>query len=75
MDKVGIIPQLTSDPVSPAGEDAWVLATIGGGSGGGTLKAFSGLGFPIISPNTGGTQLYQLSYQTKEGTTKRVNLT
>lgn len=74
-DVVGVIPQYSSDPVSPAAEDVWVKATVGGGSGGGVLKAITGLGFPIVSVNTGGSSVYQLSYKTKEGTIKRVTLT
>ena len=67
------IPQVTSDPSSPLAEDAWILATISGGSGGGKLNAFFGA-FPYISPNTGGTASYQFSFRTLEGTTKRATL-
>ena len=72
--EVGIIPQLSADPANPKKERAWVLATIGGGSGGGEIKALMGLGMPYLTPDTGGTATYQLSFRTKEGTTKRVTL-
>lgn len=69
----GIIPQLDADPVSPTAEAAWVLKT-GGAVGGGEIKAFLGLGFPFLTTGVG-SATYQLSYQTKEGTIKRVSLT
>lgn len=72
LDVIGHIPQLDADPTSPAPEDAWVLATISGGSGGGSPY---GLLLTITKPNTGGTSSYQFSFRTKEGTTKRVTLT
>lgn len=68
------ITQLSSDPVSPSVEDVWVLATILAGSGGGELTMLFGA-MPITVPNSGGSQTYQLSYRTSEGTTKRVSLT
>ena len=73
-DIISAIPQLAADPSSPNAEDAWVLATIGGGSGGGAIIAPLGLGFMAIAPNTGGSSTYQFSYRTQEGTTKRVTL-
>ena len=66
--------QLNTDPVSPTAQQAWVLATISGGSGGGKLRSFLGA-FPYIAPNTGGTSSYQFSFRTLEGSTKRVALT
>ncbi len=72
-DLISNIPQLNADPSAPNSEDMWVLKT-GGGSGGGELKAFSGLSFPIISTNGGGAATYQLSFRTKEGTTVRTTL-
>ncbi len=68
------IPQLNADPSSPNAEDLWVLKTGGGSSGGGTLKAFIGLGFPILSTGSGGAATYELSFRTKEGTTIRTTL-
>lgn len=70
----GGIPQYNSDPVSPAAEDAWVLRTTSGGAGGGKLKSYFGLGFPVTTPGTGVTSTYQFSYRTLEGTTKRVTI-
>lgn len=71
------IPELYSDPSSPASQSSWVLATDSPTSvGGGNLKAFSGLGFPIIQPaGIIHNYSYQLSYKTKEGAIKRVSLT
>jgi hypothetical protein len=68
-----VIKQLDSDPASPKAQDAWVLKQ-GSVSGGGTFKAFMGLGFPYMSVGTA-SYTYAFSYRTKEGTTKRVNLT
>jgi len=65
------IPQLSSDPSSPAAQTAWVLRTGSGGSGGGKPI---GLLLSLTQPNTGGSFTYQLSYRTIEGTTKRVTL-
>ena len=75
LDLFSEIPQLTSDPSSPAAHDAWVLKTGGGGAGGGVFKGFLGLGFPYATVGSGGSPTYQLSYRTEEGTTKRVTLT
>lgn len=69
-DLIGKVPQYSSDPSSPAAEDAWVLLTSTGGAGGGTYKGTLGLGFPYLSPSTGGASTYALKYRTKEGTTK-----
>ena len=65
------IPQLTSDPTSPLAEDAWILATISGGSGGGKPI---GLLLSLTTPNTGGSSTYKFSYRTKESTTVRATL-
>lgn len=70
-DLIGHIPQLDSDPASPAQEDAWVLASISGGVGGGEPL---GLLLALTTPATGGSSTYELSYRTKEGTTVRVTL-
>jgi len=69
-----VIRQLSTDPSSPVYEESWVLRTVSGGSGGGTLKAVIGMGFPALTINTGGSSSYQLSYYTKEGTIERVTL-
>ena len=67
-----VIPELTSDPVSPSPEQAWVLYTFVGGSGSGSpiglLLALTYAG------GGGGTATYQFSYQTIEGPIKRVTL-
>lgn len=65
------IPELTSDPGSPAAEDAWVLRSGSGGSGGGVVKAL----FPLIlTVGSGGGFTYQFSYRTAAGTTVRTTL-
>jgi hypothetical protein len=63
------IPELTSDPVSPTPEEAWVLH-----------EAPAAIGSPIglllsltHATSIGGS--YQFSYYTTEGTIKRVTLT
>ena len=68
-----MIPELSSDPVSPAAEDVWVLHTsTGGGGTPGKINAFLGLGFPYLGLGTGSpVHTYQLSYRTLEGTTVR----
>lgn len=73
-DLVGSIPQLDADPSSPNAEDVWVLRTITGGVGGGEIKGFTGMGMPILTVGAGGSQTYQLSYYTKEGTIERASL-
>jgi hypothetical protein len=67
------IKELTSDPVSPSFEQAWVLRN---GTGGGIPD-----GTPIgmllaltYTGNSGSPFTYQFSYYTKEGTTIRVDL-
>ena len=67
------IPQYDTDPVSPSPEDVWVRRS-GSSTGGGELKYIFGLGMPITSSGTG-SFVYELSYRTAEGTTKRVELT
>ena len=59
----GSIPQVSTDPVSPAAEDAWVLKS-GGASPIGLLLALT----------TGVPTSYRFSYRTNEGTTVRVTL-
>lgn len=75
-DQVSSIPQVSTDPISPAEGDMWVLRS-GGSAGWGTegeIKAFMGLGMPVPGTATsGGT--YQLSYRTEQGTTIRVAMT
>ncbi len=67
------IPQLDIDPTSPAAQSAWVLRTGAVGSPNpGKLNAFMGLGFPYIG--AAGHSVYQFSYQTIEGTIRRVAL-
>lgn len=68
------IPELSSDPASPTTNQAWVLRSGSGGTGGGVVQAITGLGFPIMSVNTGGTYSYQLSYYTEAGTIVRSTL-
>jgi hypothetical protein len=74
----GYIPELTSDPISPQAETAWILRQGAGASvtGGGTIRAFLGLGFPYLTVGSGGasTYTYQFSYRTLEATTKRVTI-
>lgn len=65
------IPQLSADPSSPLAEDAWVLATIGGGAGVGEAV---GLLLTLTQPGAGGNT-YTFKYRTKEGTTVAVALT
>lgn len=68
------IPELDADPVSPTAEQVWVLRTVGSGSGGGKIQAFLGLGFPYLSPATGSSTTYQLSYRNNAGSTIRTTL-
>lgn len=75
LDIVGKIPELTADPASPKAEDAWVLKTTGGGSGGGKIIAPLGLGFIALTPDTGSSDAYKFSYRNKDGTTRRFTLT
>lgn len=73
-DLIGNIPQLDADPASPNAEDMWVRKNQSAGVGGGKIIAPLGLGFLALSPAVGTSLSYDLSYQTKEGTTKRVSL-
>lgn len=66
-----IIPQLTSDPASPKAQDAWILAAVSGGTGGGEAI---GLLLALTTADAGGSSSYQFSYRTKEGTTVRATL-
>lgn len=68
------IPELSSDPASPTTNQAWVLRSGSGGTGGGVLQATMGLGFPYLSANTGGSFSYQFSYYTEAGTIVRSTL-
>ncbi len=68
------VPQLTSDPASPAAQDMWVLRQGSGSTGGGKVRAFLGLGAPYLTVGSAGSFTYKLSYQTKEGTIKRATL-
>lgn len=71
-DLVSHVPQVLIDPALPAKGDMWVRKTGGVVVGGGMIKAFLGLGFPMLAPGIGGAATYDLSYRTKEGTTIRV---
>jgi hypothetical protein len=62
------VPQVTSDPASPAPGDAWVLKTTGGG-GGAVIGMLAGITY------AGAGTTYQYSYRTKEATTVRATLT
>lgn len=64
----GSIPQVTTDPVSPAAQSAWVLRTPGLVDGNPV-----GLLLSITSPAT--PDIYRFSYRTNEGTTVRVRMT
>lgn len=70
----GRIPEYATDPVSPAGQTAWVLRATTGGGGGGKIKAFMGLGFPYLTVGSA-TYSYELRYRTIENTTIGVALT
>lgn len=70
----GAIPEYSSDPASPNPGDVWVLRSGSGGAGGGVIAAFGGLGFPILSIDSGGATTYELSYRTEAGTTVRTTL-
>lgn len=70
----GSIPEYGTDPASPQPGETWVLRSGGGGAGGGEIKAFMGLGFPLLTVGAGGPLTYQLSYQTEAGTTVRTAL-
>lgn len=64
------IPEYTTDPVSPAAEDVWVLkSNVGGITAGQTMGLLLSLTYAVP------TLMYQLSYRTAEGTTKRTVLT
>jgi len=65
------IKQFSSDPASPKTEDAWILKTSTGGTGGGIPY---GLLLVLTQPNVGGTISYEFKYRTKEGTTIAVAL-
>lgn len=66
-----IIRQVDADPTNPKSQDAWVLKTGSGGTGGGTPV---GLLLALTTPDVGGTTSYQFSYRTIEGTTIRTTL-
>ena len=70
------IPELTSDPSSPAVQSAWVLKS---GGGGGTIAAGTPLGLLLaltyaLDSSGGGPATYQFSYRTIENTTIRVSM-
>lgn len=65
------IPEVSTDPVSPNAQDAWVLKS-GGTTGGGVITAFIG-GFPLLTAGSG-SSTYQFSYYTNEGTIVRTTL-
>ena len=62
------IPELTSDPVSPSNEDAWVLHTVPAGAGKpiGLLLA--------LTYGGAGLEKWEFSYKTTTGGIKRVEL-
>ena len=66
----GSIPELSSDPVSPSAQQAWVLKSgglVGGGDPIGLLLA-------LTYPGAGSITTYQFSYRTLENTTIRATL-
>lgn len=65
------IPEVTTDPVSPTAQQAWVLHTSSGGSGSGSAL---GLLLALTNAGSGGSDTYQFSYYTTEGTTVRATL-
>jgi hypothetical protein len=66
------IPELSSDPVAPTQESAWVLKSSTGGT-----RRFNTSLLPLglVLANSGGSTSYQLSYFTKESSIKRITLT
>jgi hypothetical protein len=62
------IPQLASDPPSPAVESAWVRETM-------TSQAGSPIGLLLGITNAVSTYTYELRYRTQQGTTVGVPLT
>lgn len=66
------IQELTSDPVSPSAEEAWVLRTTTGAIDDGVPI---GMLLALTYTGNSGSSTYQLSYYTTEGTTIRVALT
>lgn len=66
------IPQVSTDPVAPAAQDAWVLKTASGAIADGTPI---GLLLALTYKDNTGSLSYQFSYRTQEGTTKRVTIT
>ena len=66
------IPQVSTDPASPAAEDAWVLKTTAGGITDGTPI---GLMLALTYQGNTGSTTYQFSYRTQESTTIRVSMT
>lgn len=69
----GIMPQYSTDPALVP-EKAWILKTTG--SGGSTEGMPMGMLLALTYSETvaGGTDTYQFSYRTKEGTTIRTTL-
>ena len=63
------IPEYTTDPVSPAVEDAWVLHTVPTGAG-----VPIGLLLALTYSGTG-TEKWEFSYKTSTGGIKRVEIT
>lgn len=69
----GVIPELAADPASPNPQQAWVLKTAGAAGSGGGLPY--GLLLALTYPGVGGgAPTYQFSYETLEGTIKRVTI-
>lgn len=64
------IPEYNTDPVSPSAEEVWVRkSTVGG------IAPGQSIGLLLALTYASSTYLYELSYRTIEGTTKRVVLT
>lgn len=70
----GKIKQYNTDPTSPKAETAWVLKT----SGAAVSTSGSPIGLLLVltyaNTQAGTADTYQLSYRTKEATTKRITI-
>lgn len=66
------ISQVSTDPVSPAAEDAWVLKTTAGAI---TDGVPIGLMLALTYQGNTGSSTYQFSFRTLESTTIRVSMT
>lgn len=68
-----VIPELTSDPISPSPQQAWVLYTVVGGTGGNAGQPI-GLLLSLTYAGSGGSSSYKFSYQSLEGPIVRTTL-